>query len=126
MIVSHLNAHAQKGLQWLDDIVVPGLRKGIESNEHSSCKWNIEVHGNDADVPSDKDDDENDGDDSMEEQSHGPAVYVIQKLLYDDEKTTTTTSLDSSTTDKETGEDGTNSGSTENQPPPIDLRFFSY
>ena len=38
MIVSHLNAHVQSGLQWLDDVVVPGLRSSGKQN-----KYEIEV-----------------------------------------------------------------------------------
>jgi hypothetical protein len=70
VIVSHLNAHAAKGLEWLYDIVVPGLRTG-----DGRCRWQIEVHGNDADVPSDREETDENG----LEESHGPAVYIIQK-----------------------------------------------
>ncbi len=71
VIISHLNAHVQSGLEWLDDIVVPGLRKGARH-----CEWDIEVHGNEADVPSEPEDD-TDGISTPE--SPGPAVYVIHK-----------------------------------------------
>jgi hypothetical protein len=59
----------ESGLKWLDDIVVPGLRKGS-----GDCEWKIEVHGNEADAPSETEDDE----DGMPV-SPGPAVYIITK-----------------------------------------------
>ena len=109
--------------RWLDDIVIPGLRQGVKDNSNK-YKWIIEVHGNDTVdtddvVPSDKKDkdhqDEGGGiekadDISAGEQSHGPAVYVIQKI-----PNTKSTEI---TTE--------NKGTETNEPPPIDLRFFSY
>ena len=68
VIVSHLNAHVESGLQWLDDVVVPGLRKG------GDFQWNLEVHGNTADIPS-----ESENDDSSTPENPGPAVYIINK-----------------------------------------------
>jgi hypothetical protein len=68
LIVSHLNAHIQSGLEWLDSIVVAGLRKGGKNNS-----WEIEVHGNAADTPPLEDGNEE------EQNSPGPAVYVICK-----------------------------------------------
>ena len=66
VIVSHLNAHVHSGLQWLDRIVVPGLRKECGEN-----KWEIEVHGNAPEDPPPEDE--------KEEASPGPAVYIIHK-----------------------------------------------
>jgi hypothetical protein len=95
VIVSHLNAHAPKGLEWLDDIVIPGLRKG-----GGDRKWQIEVHGNEADVPSDREE----SDDNSMEASHGPALYMIHK------GPCPSTAADKGRTD----------------PLPIDLCFYSY
>lgn len=43
MLVSHLNAHAESGVEWLNTVVVVGLRAG--GGKYS--KWEIEVHGSD-------------------------------------------------------------------------------
>lgn len=59
LVISHINAHEQKGLDWLDNIVVPGLRKGAERS-----LWNIEVHGNEIEGS---------------EADLGPAVYIMHK-----------------------------------------------
>jgi SAM-dependent methyltransferase len=60
LIVSHLNAHTSSGLEWLDNVVVVGLRAG-----GGIARWEIEVHGNDGD--------------SESSSSPGPAVYIIRK-----------------------------------------------
>jgi hypothetical protein len=67
VIVSHLNAHTEIGMEWLDDIVVPGLRKGSPK-----CDWEIEVHGNEEEPV-----DEESGETASE--GPGPAVYIIHK-----------------------------------------------
>jgi hypothetical protein len=41
MLVSHINAHTESGVQWLNTVVVVGLRAG--GGKYS--KWEIEVHG---------------------------------------------------------------------------------
>ncbi|CAJ1970048.1 unnamed protein product [Cylindrotheca closterium] len=87
VIVSHLNAHVQSGLQWLDRIVVPGLRMNCKHTQ-----WEIEVHGNSCVVEFGE---------SEEEESPGPAVYIIHKM--------------------ELNEEATNSNSLT-----IPLKFFSY
>jgi Methyltransferase domain len=77
VVISHLNAHCQTGLQWLNDIVIPGLRLGAPHFE-----WSLEVHGNEADIPSEEEDNDEDGKlDSNQEypESPGPAVYIIRK-----------------------------------------------
>lgn len=82
LIVSHLNANEPQGMDWLHEVLVPGLSAGC-----STCKWKIEVHSND-DVSSEKDDeDENDEETKTREKTSklqeaskfGPAVYIIQK-----------------------------------------------
>ena len=67
-MISHLNAHVERGMKWLDDVVVPGLRKG-----DGRCEWEIEVHGNDEEPTTDYDADE------ASSEGPGPAVYVIYK-----------------------------------------------
>ena len=68
VLVSHLNAHTKNGIEWLHEVVLPGLRAGDQD-----WRWEIEVHGND-------------GLDDFEDQNHampispGPCVYVIHKL----------------------------------------------
>lgn len=65
MVISHVNAHTENGMDWLNNIVVPGLRKG--AGRHN---WIVEVHGGDApEAP--------EGEDEIE--SPGPAVYFIHK-----------------------------------------------
>jgi ubiquinone/menaquinone biosynthesis C-methylase UbiE len=79
VVISHLNAHCQTGLQWLNDIVVPGLRLGGPPY----FEWSLEVHGNEADIPSedDEDDTEEGKINSKQEypESPGPAVYIMRK-----------------------------------------------
>lgn len=125
MIVSHLNAHTNSGLGWLDEVVVPGLRAG-----GGDATWEIEIHGNDdyeGDSESDgetpaSDDKDMDGsgvaraesaDDGTDDAnqhprppsgSPGPAVYIIQK--------------------KEPKSRGGLSDA--GDPPPIPLKFFGY
>lgn len=67
VIVSHLNAHTESGMEWLSDIVVPGLRKGS-----LKCDWEIEIHGNEEEPI-----DEESGETTSE--GPGPAVYIIHK-----------------------------------------------
>ncbi|KAG7350634.1 methyltransferase domain containing protein [Nitzschia inconspicua] len=73
VIISHLNANCQPGLEWLNDIVVPGLLMGAPQFE-----WNVEVHGSEADIPSDNEQDDEDNTAELPE-SPGPAVYIIRK-----------------------------------------------
>jgi hypothetical protein len=44
ILVSHLNAHTENGVEWLNTVVVVGLRAG--GGKYS--KWEIEVHGSDV------------------------------------------------------------------------------
>ena len=64
MVISHVNAQTENGMDWLNNIVVPGLRKGAAWN-----KWNVEVHGGEVEESVEEDD-------SIEP---GPAVYIIHK-----------------------------------------------
>ena len=69
VIVSHLNANAENGMQWLDDVVIPGLREGGGGD----CGWDIEVHGSDEEEPTDDENEE------TTSEGPGPAVYIIHK-----------------------------------------------
>lgn len=68
VLISHLNAHTKNGIEWLHEVVLPGLRAG-----DTDARWEIEVHGNDGM------DDMEDGN-SIPSGSPGPCVYVIKKL----------------------------------------------
>lgn len=65
VLVSHLNAHTTEGLEWLEGVIVNGLRAG-----GGTFLWEIEVHGNDGDVEVSP---------STPECYPGPAVYIIGK-----------------------------------------------
>ncbi len=67
MIISHINAQTENGIDWLNNIVVPGLRNGAGLQ-----KWSVEVHG--GDIPESQDDDDEDKSIVL-----GPAVYIIHK-----------------------------------------------
>ena len=72
-LVSHINAHTSKGEEWLNEVVLAGLRKG-----GGDASWNIEVHGN-AQGEDDGDGDDDDDDASEHPEAAGPAVYLIFK-----------------------------------------------
>jgi SAM-dependent methyltransferase len=73
-LVSHLNAHTDSGIEWLDQIVLPGLREGDQN-----ARWDIEVHGNDG---SGELEEGNDGEDaSPTAWGPGPGVYIIRKTV---------------------------------------------
>ena len=69
VVVSHLNAHTEEGMEWLDNVIVPGLAK-IGTN----YKWTIEVHGNEVEI-----DEANNDDEEEVSEGPGPAVYIIHK-----------------------------------------------
>ena len=70
IIISHLNAHVESGLTWLNDVIVPGLRAA------GKFEWLIEVHGNDVEDV----DDGTEEDEDKQVESPGPAVYFITKI----------------------------------------------
>lgn len=63
MVISHINAHTENGVDWLNSIVVPGLRTSSGWN-----KWSVEVHGSEFLHA------EEEGSDGP-----GPAVYIVHK-----------------------------------------------
>ncbi|KAI2513459.1 methyltransferase domain-containing protein [Fragilaria crotonensis] len=82
VLVSHLNAHTKNGIEWLHEVVLPGLRAGDQD-----WRWEIEVHGNDGI-------DDIDNQDHATQTSPGPCVYVIHKLdMPVEEKDGSTTSI---------------------------------
>ena len=98
--MSRISAHTIKGQEWLEQVVLVGLRKG-----GADADWAIEVHGSDNIPPPDGDDDDND-DDSDGGETTGPAVYLIFKRK------------------RENDNNGDNSSSSD--PPNIPLHFFNY
>ena len=100
VIISHLNAHVESGLEWLNNVVVPGLRSTAAAG-NNDFEWLIEVHGSDVEIPSDDEDEE------KEIESPGPAVYFIEKVGLAKQEDTKTRSDDQ-------------------QKPTIPLKFFSY
>jgi len=99
MIISHLNAHTEEGMEWFNTIVVPGLRKGSLSSN-----WTVEVHGGEVpDIP----ETENEEDEEIDIGNPGPAVYVIHKV---EDVERASSSTPDNTTDVT----------------PISLRFYSY
>ena len=86
MIVSHFNACNSKGMSWVDEVLVAGLRKGDKI-----CDWKIEVHS------SDDDDDElssQDGDSTeLNEKDVGPAVYIVRKVALTDDSNNDTSKV---------------------------------
>ena len=61
--MSHLNAHTQNGINWLNTVVVSGLRNG--GGWFST--WEIEVHGNDGNDSTENDGGEEEGDSEEED-----------------------------------------------------------
>ena len=64
MIVSHMNAHTEPGIEWCNEVLIGGLRA---SGAHGS--WEIEVHGSDGcdECATDEDDDEDDNEEGDNE-----------------------------------------------------------
>ena len=93
MIVSHLNANSNKGMQWIDDVIINGLQSG-----DASANWKIEIHGGDGETESasateDNNDTcsgltvmetANEEPDDDDDDRYGPAVYIIQKVNRDE------------------------------------------
>ena len=89
MVVSHMNAHCDAGIDWCDKVLVAGLRT---CTSRADASWEIEVHGSDTcssdnahedsgmNDEKDADNDEADEDGTPPPGSPGPAVYIIHKL----------------------------------------------
>jgi hypothetical protein len=86
MIISHLNAHTPHGLEWLEEVVMEGLKKYSVRSTSDVTAWEIEVHGN-ADMVTEEEDEEDKDESKGKAKSNsypvgttGPAVYVIHKI----------------------------------------------
>lgn len=92
LIVSHLNARCEKGMGWLENVLIRGLReewaerrkrnkeetkKTDNHSEEMEVLWSIEVHGGEANCKEDKKDEE--VEEGAEGPSYGPAVYILKK-----------------------------------------------
>lgn len=84
MVVSHMNAHCDAGIDWCDKVLLAGLRAS-----RADASWEIEVHGSDGSEAVQNVYDEKDGNRDNNEEgnndgnpsgSPGPAVYIIHKL----------------------------------------------
>ena len=119
MVISHMNAHCDAGIDWCDRVLVAGLRAS-----EADASWEIEVHGSDGsgaaqnsdDEKDDKKDDDEEGtNDDPPSGSPGPAVYIIHKRPPKQEAEKT--------------EDADSGSKDENEEAVIDtipLKFFTY
>jgi hypothetical protein len=85
LIVSHLNAREEKGMEWVNDVMMAGLRQEwVERKKRRECQqenenndnnveilWSIEVHGGETN--------EEDNTSEEHEPDYGPAVYILKK-----------------------------------------------
>ena len=88
LIVSHLNAREEKGMAWVNDVLLYGLKeewlerrrlkrsgdKGDHSAINDNILWSIEVHGGEANESC------SDIDEEEQEPHYGPAVYILKKI----------------------------------------------
>lgn len=135
MLVSHLNAHTESGVEWLNTVVVVGLRAG--GGKYS--KWEIEVHGSDIIESNECNRDETNyvcdgqvsdsGDVVQEEEEHGSKGEESN----DDEDSASPSSYPSPSgpgpavyiihnLSKSTSDDSTE----DSDPPAVRLQFFTY
>ena len=89
MVVSHMNAHCDAGIDWCDKVLVAGLRAS-----RTDASWEIEVHGSDTcssdaahegsemndEIDAAAEADEDGASPPLPPGSPGPAVYIIHKL----------------------------------------------
>ena len=82
LIVSHLNAREEKGMSWVNDVLLSGLReewlerkreKRSDDDAKDEILWSIEVHGGEANESCCNVDEE-------QEPHFGPAVYILKKV----------------------------------------------
>lgn len=73
LLVSHLNAHTKNGIDWLNAVVVPGLRDG----GGRSSTWEIEIHGSDGTV---QNDDEEADDEQIDPEDADESARVAGKV----------------------------------------------
>ena len=135
MVVSHMNAHCDAGIDWCDKVLVAGLRAS-----RPDASWEIEVHGSDtcssdAAHEGSETDDEKDADDETDEGitpppgSPGPAVYIIHKLPPKPPKVRNEEDQEKEETEKEETEKVEGSGKKAGEEAVIEtipLNFFTY
>ena len=71
ILVSHLNAQTESGIDWLNTVVIAGLRAG--GGKHS--RWEIEVHSSDVNGSSECNEDETNHVDDGQESESGEVVH---------------------------------------------------
>ena len=135
MVVSHMNAHCDAGIDWCDNVLVAGLRAS-----RADASWEIEVHGSDTcssdaahegSEMEDKKDaaDEADEDGAPPPGSPGPAVYIIHKLPPKPPKARNEEDHQKMKAEKEETEKVMGSGKKTEEEAGIDtipLKFFTY
>jgi ubiquinone/menaquinone biosynthesis C-methylase UbiE len=124
LIVSHLNARTGKGMGWVTDVLLVGLkeewveRRKIQKQQldnsngsNSEVLWSIEVHGREEA----KDEDNSEEDSEEHESSYGPAVYILKKK-----------GVASSIFQQIMEKKKQKSGDDNEDSPPVKLEFLSY
>lgn len=153
LLVSHLNAHTANGINWLNSVVVTGLRNGAGV----SSTWIVEVHGSDgiastehtkgADIESKHvGGSSGDGNDEAERQDNSSAISTASSEGLDTPTENSSKSKESDDNNIVSASQGPPSGSPgpavyiirnltkpavedlseDYEPPTIPLRFFSY
>ncbi|KAL3790221.1 hypothetical protein HJC23_005593 [Cyclotella cryptica] len=140
LIVSHLNARCEKGMGWVENVVIQGLREewserrkkkkklekkqnGCESEE-LEILWSIEVHGGEANYNDDegvvkvKED--------AEGPSYGPAVYILKKKGVAASIVREITGKKKDRKRELQDENETNVVDMEEEMPPVKLEFLTY
>lgn len=125
LIVSHLNARSRNGMEWVNNVLMVGLKeewmerrkKQQERNSlnagtgNEEVLWSVEVHGGADSNDNGKGGDE--ADDGLEP-DYGPAVYILKKKGV-------APSIFKQIMDKKKGESGD-----DNDVLPVKLEFLSY
>lgn len=124
LIVSHLNARTEKGMGWVTDVLLAGLkeewmeRKRNQNQQFDNRSdldvdiilWSIEVHGGEE-----ANDEDHSEDGEEQESSHGPAVYILKKK-----------GVDSSIFRQIMEKKKQKNGDDNEDSPPVKLEFLSY
>lgn len=135
ILVSHLNAHTESGIDWLNTVVIAGLRAG--GGKYS--RWEIEVHSSDVNYSNESNGDEtNHVDDGLESES-GEVVQEDEAHESDGEESDGDENSAPPSSDPPSSGPGpavyiihnlskaSSSGSTEDtDPPAVRLQFFGY
>lgn len=135
ILVSHLNAHTEGGIDWLNTVVVAGLRAG--GGKHS--RWEIEVHGSDVNDSRECNEDETNHEDDGQESESGEVVQGEEDHESNGEESDGDEESTPPSSDPPSGGPGpavyiihnlskaSSSDSTEGtDPPAVHLQFFGY